>query len=136
MKEKIHLGLQGNGVTVWDSSREVNHDYPTIAHIDYNRTVTYREKVSEEAKREIEHFARYGNTHPVSQPEMLALRPIEDSSFMTDQEKDDFLRYYECSTEGIAHYIREAWDNSKPPMENVMLFHQWWGCRKVTDYLG
>lgn len=127
MKETIHFGHMGNGVTVWDSSREVNHDYPTVAHISYERTVSYRETVSPEARRRIENFARYGNmsvSH--TQPDTLALRPLSGSSFMSTEEKECFLRDYECSTDGVEPFIRQGWDDAKTPMENLSLFARWW----------
>lgn len=78
MKEKLEYGFLGNGITVWDASRTIDQDYPTLAHIDYDRTISYYGEVSEKAKTKIEHFARYGNMSVSQcQPETMALRPVE-----------------------------------------------------------
>lgn len=134
MKDEIHFGSMGNGITVWDAARTRNGDYLTVAHIDYNRTVKYYEKVSQEAKNRIENFARYENSHPVSQPEMLALCPI-NSAFMSPEEKDGYLRDHNCSADGIERFISEIWDDTKTPPENLTLFRQWWNNGTVNEYL-
>lgn len=120
MKEKLGFGHLGNGITFWDSSRRV-------AHIDYDRKVTYREEVSLEAKLKIERFARYENMSvSQTQQDVFALRPIDYSSFMSKAEKDDFLRDYGCSAAGVEPFIQGMWDDTKSPMENLELFRQWW----------
>lgn len=43
MAEELHFGHLGNGVTVWDSCREVDYDYSTVAYISCKRSVLYRE---------------------------------------------------------------------------------------------
>lgn len=134
MKEDIHFSFMGNGITVWDATRTRNGDYLTVAHIDYNRTVKYYGKVSQEAKNRIENFAKYENSHPVSQPQMLALCPI-NSVFMSPEEKDGYLRNHNCSTDGIGRFISQAWDNTKTPRENISLFQQWWNNDIVNEYL-
>lgn len=134
MKEDIHFSFMGNGITVWDATRTRNGDYLTVAHIDYNRTVKYYGKVSQEAKNRIENFAKYENSHPVSQPQMLALCPI-NSAFMSPEEKDGYLRNHNCSTGGIGRFISQAWDNTKTPRENISLFQQWWNNDIVNEYL-
>lgn len=134
MKEDIHFSFMGNGITVWDATRSRNGDYLTVAHIDYNRTVKYYGKVSQEAKNRIENFARYENSHPVSQPQMLALCPI-NSAFMSPEEKDSYLRNHDCSADGIERFISQAWDNTKTPRENISLFQQWWNNDIVNEYL-
>lgn len=136
MKEKLGFGFMGNGITVWDSSREVNHDYPTVAHISYDRTVKYYEELSPGAKRRIENFAKYENSHPVSQPEMLALRPLNGSAFMSSGEKGCYLRDNDCSADGIREFLRDAWDDTKTPPENLKLYQEWWKNGKAEEYLG
>lgn len=134
MKEEIHFSFMGNGITVWDASRTRNGDYLTVAHIDYNRTVKYYGRVSLEAKKRIENFAKYENSHPVSQPEMLALCPI-NSAFMSLEEKDNYLRNYDCGADGISRFISEVWDDTKTPPKNLTLFRQWWNNDIVNEYL-
>jgi hypothetical protein len=127
MKEEIHFGFMGNGITVWDAGRTRNGDYLTVAHISYERSVKFYEDVSPGARRQIENFAKYGNTHPVSQPEMLALRPLKGSAFMSSGEKGRYLRDndFECPTEYITSFLREVWDDTKTPPENLIRFKEW-----------
>lgn len=134
MKEEIHFSSMGNGITVWDASRTLNGDYLTVAHIDYNRAVKYYGRVSLEAKNRIENFAKYENSQPVSQPEMLALCPI-NSAFMSLEEKDNYLRNHDCGADGISRFISEVWDDTKTPPENLTLFRQWWNNDIVNEYL-
>ncbi|MCD8252722.1 MAG: hypothetical protein LUD40_12355 [Phocaeicola dorei] len=134
MKEDINFASMGNGITVWDANRTRNGDYLTVAHIDYNRTVKYYKRISPGAKTRIENFARYENSHPVSQPEMPALCPI-NSAFMSTEEKDSYLRNHDCSADGIKRFISEIWDETKTPRENLTLFQQWWNNKVVNEYL-
>lgn len=137
MKEKLGFGHLGNGVTIWDSLREVNGDYLTLAHIAYDRRATYYQEVSPEAKTRIDNFARYGNmTVSVTQPDTFALQPLSGSAFMSPTEKTRFLRDYQCSADGVEPFIRMAWDDTLPPLENLALFHQWWADGKAREYLG
>lgn len=137
MKEKLGFGHLGNGITIWDSSREVNNDYPTVAHISYDRKVTYYAKVSPEARVRIENCARYENSSAsVTQPEILVLQPLVGSAFMSSENKDCFLRDYGCSADGVEPFIREMWDNTKSPLENLKLFRQWWTEGKRAELLG
>lgn len=134
-KEEIHFGSMGNGITVWDAVRTRNGDYLTVAHISYDRKVTFREKVSPGARRRIENFAKYHNSHPVSQPEKLALCPIKGSAFMSSEEKGCYLRDNECSADGIKRFLQEAWNDTKTPPENLALFREWWSNGVVDEYL-
>lgn len=60
-EENLLFHHKGNGVTVCDSLRMEYGDYMTVAHIAYDRTITYYNSVSSEGKERIKHFARYGN---------------------------------------------------------------------------
>ena len=88
MKENLGFGFLGNGITVWDANKIRNNDYLTVAHINYDRTVEYLEELSPEAMRRIEDFAKYENLHPVSQPDVSALEPLQDSVVITDEEEE------------------------------------------------
>lgn len=136
MKEKLGFGHMGNGVVVWDSGREVNHDYPKVAHISYDRTVNYYENISSEAKAKIENFARYDNMSISVTQQAPVLRPLDGSAFMSPEEKGCFLQDYGCSADGVMPFIREAWDDAKLPMENLELFRQWWASGKAEEFLG
>lgn len=115
MKEKLDFGFLGNGVTVCDTSRTIGGDYPVVAHIDYDRTVTYYEELSPDARCRIEHFAGYENIHPVSQPEMLALKPLENPAPMPE-EADKPLAITDDEEEVI-----EVWTT---PRTNPKMFHR------------
>ncbi|WP_230201895.1 hypothetical protein [Bacteroides neonati] len=79
-QEELMFGHLGNGVTVCDRLREENGDYLTVAHISYERGVTYYKTVSEEGKQRIERFAQAGNmTQSATQPHPV-LKPIASQS--------------------------------------------------------
>lgn len=72
------FGHLGNGVTVCDRLREENGDYMTVAHISYERGITYYNTISEEGKQRIENFAQAENmTKSATQPYQV-LNPISD----------------------------------------------------------
>lgn len=101
----------------------------------YDRKVTFREKVSSGARRRIENFAKYHNSHPVSLPDKPTLHPIKGSAFMSSGEKGCYLRDKECSADGIKRFLQEAWDDTKTPPENLALFREWWSNGVVDEYL-
>lgn len=135
MKEEIHFGFMGNGITVWDASRTRNGDYLTVAHISYERSVKFYEDVSPGARRQIEIFAKYENLHPVSQPEIQALKPLKGSAFMSHGEKGCYLRDndHECPTEYITYFLSEVWNECRTPLENKSIFQQWRTDRKSPE---
>lgn len=57
MKEDLMFCYLGNGLTVCDRNREKNNDYLTVAHIAENGKISWREKVSMEARERIERQA-------------------------------------------------------------------------------
>ena len=137
MKEEIHFGSMGNGITVWDSTRTRNNDYLTVAHISYDRKVTFYEKVDPGARRLIENFAKYSNSHPASQPYKMALSPINGSAFMSSGQRGCYLRDYEnyCATENIKRFLQEKWDATKTPPENLAMFREWLSDEASDDNL-
>ncbi len=67
----LGFGHLGNGMTVWDRTREVNHDYLKVAHISPERVVKYYAPVSATQRAAIESCAK--NDDPsasVCQPEV------------------------------------------------------------------
>lgn len=80
MKEDLMFCSMGNGITVCDRNREKHCDYKTVAHIGYNRDITYYDrKMSPEAVGCIERFAKYNNS-PASQTQPYpVLKPVEFS---------------------------------------------------------
>jgi hypothetical protein len=73
-KENLMFSHLGNGVTVCDR----NNDYKKVAHIDYQRKVTYcTQDLSYVAKLEIDDLATYGNMAvSATQPDAYALCPL------------------------------------------------------------
>jgi hypothetical protein len=72
--ENLMYGHLGNGVTIWDR----NNDYVKVAHIDYQRNVTFcKQDISYSAKLEIDDLATYGNMAvSATQPDTYALCPL------------------------------------------------------------
>ena len=79
LKEDLMFSHMGNGVTVCDKNREKNNDYLTVAHISYDRTVSFNtKKLSEESKMKIESFAKNENmTVSAAQQDCYALCPLK-----------------------------------------------------------
>ena len=115
---------------------EVNHDYPTVAHISYERAVSYREKVSPEARQRIEHFARYENMDISYTQHIPALRPIADSAFMSPGGEGFVPAGLRMQRRRIEPFIRDVWDDTKPPLENLDIFRQWWTDGGPKKYIG
>lgn len=79
-QEELMFGHLGNGVTVCDRLREENGDYMKVAHISYERGITYYNTISEEGKQRIERFVQADNMNQsVTQP-YLVLKPINSQS--------------------------------------------------------
>jgi len=57
MKRKIVYGHMGNGVTVWDELAEEL----IVAHIDVDRTITYRLGLEKVYKEQIKFIAKHSN---------------------------------------------------------------------------
>lgn len=85
MKENLGFGHLGNGVTVWDRTREDNGDYLTVAHISYDRTVSYYVKdISKEDKAKIERFAKFDNMRVSATQDGFVLQPVLPLRFLYD----------------------------------------------------
>ncbi len=79
-QEELMFGHLGNGVTVCDRLRDENGDYMTVAHISYERGITYYNTVSEEGKQRIERFAQADNTTKSDTQPHPVLKPIASQS--------------------------------------------------------
>ena len=78
MKRKFELGhgSLGNGITVWNSAKEVNGDYEGIAHINRDRKIEYWvENLPAEVIAYVEDIANNSNPSvSTSQPEQKVFR--------------------------------------------------------------
>lgn len=57
--------------------RKERGDYMNVAHISYERSVTYCNPVSEEGRKRLEYFAKYDNMTRSTTQSQLVLKPIE-----------------------------------------------------------
>lgn len=91
MKEDLMYCCLGNGISVCDRNREEDSDYRTVAHIGYNRDVTYYDrKMSREALRSIERYAKYGNASASVTQLRPALKPVKFSQMDVSELKGIF----------------------------------------------
>lgn len=75
-KNSLMFCHMGNGISVCDRCREEYGDYMKVAHISYERQVTYRNSVSDSDRAKIEEFAKSDNmTQSATQPYPV-LKPI------------------------------------------------------------
>jgi hypothetical protein len=76
--ENLMFGHLGNGVVICDRNRRKQGDYMTVAHISYDRSVSYYTDIlTEEAKYVIEDFARNRNMAiSANNPDEYALCPL------------------------------------------------------------
>ena len=59
LASNLGFGSLGNGITVYDRTREENGDYICVAHISIDRVVSYRKhRLSAEQREAIESFAK------------------------------------------------------------------------------
>ena len=57
--EDLGFGHLGNGLSVWDRTREENRDYLMVAHIRHDRSIAWREHpLSNEQRAFIERLAK------------------------------------------------------------------------------
>lgn len=87
MKEKLLFMSRGSGISVCDKNREENNDYLNVAHISYNRKITYHtQDLSLDAMSAIEDFATFENTSiSASQKDIYALHPLNYKQFSFDR---------------------------------------------------
>ncbi len=93
MKEDLMFCSMGNGITIADRNQEEHCDYKTVAHIGYNRDITYYDKkMSQEAIDCIERFARYNNSSASQTQPYPVLKPVEFSKIDMQELKGIFNR--------------------------------------------
>jgi len=79
------FAFKGNGVTICDRNRLKHNDYMTVAHIGYDRTITYyTDELSDDAKMSIENFAKFDNMSiSLLQSDTYALCPLTNNNLKT-----------------------------------------------------
>lgn len=93
MKEDLMFCSMGNGITIADRNQEKYSDYKTVAHIGYNRDITYYDKkMSKEAIDCIERFAKYNNSSASQTQPYPVLKPVEFSKMDVQELKRMFNR--------------------------------------------
>lgn len=93
MKEDLMFCSLGNGITICDRNREEYCDYKIVAHISYNRDITYYDKkMSSQAVACIERFARYNNSSASQTQPYPVLKPVEFSKIDVQELKGIFTR--------------------------------------------
>jgi hypothetical protein len=96
MKEDLMFCSMGNGITITGRNREEYRDYKTVAHIGYNRNITYYDKtLSREAVSCIERFAQYGNSQASQIQPYPVLKPVGFSKIDVQELKGIFSRILE-----------------------------------------
>lgn len=79
-QEQVMFTFRGNCVGVCDKSREKYEDYLSLAHISYDREITYYTEVSDYASERIEKFAKENNISNINgEPTYSALKPITNN---------------------------------------------------------
>ena len=93
MKEDLMFCSMGNGITIADRNQEEYSDYKTVAHIGYNRDITYYDKkMTREAVDCIEWFAKYNNSSASQTQPYPVLKPVEFSMIDIQELKGIFSR--------------------------------------------
>lgn len=79
-QEQLMFTFRGNGVGVCDKSREEYGDYISLAHISYERKITYYTEVSDNARARIEKFVKEDNISNINGlASYSALKPIQNN---------------------------------------------------------
>lgn len=93
MKESLMFCSMGNGITIADRNQEECSDYKIVAHIGYNRDITYYDKkMTREAVECIERFAIYNNSSASQTQPYPVLKPVEFSKIDVQELKRIFCR--------------------------------------------
>ncbi|WP_185154004.1 hypothetical protein [Dysgonomonas sp. ZJ709] len=91
MKEDLGFGHMGNGITVWDRNQLESNDFKTVAHIGYEREISYYdENLTEEAITRIENFAKRENSCASFMQAYPVLKPIRFTEMKVEEIKELF----------------------------------------------
>lgn len=130
MKEDLMFCSMGNGVTIADRNREEHSDYKTVAHIGYNRDISFYDKeISPEAVASIESFAKYNNSSASQTQPYPVLKPVEFSKMDVQEVKGIFSRI--LSLNSMDANIEVA---SCPDMGYIVLFAKKESCMFLSEY--
>jgi hypothetical protein len=75
--EALRFGHKGNGVTVYVTNHEANHDYLTIAHISEDRKLKWYYECDNETRAKVERFAACDNMTRSATQKDLVLTPVK-----------------------------------------------------------
>lgn len=74
---KLHHAHMGNGITVWNAARLIDGDFENVAHISWDRQITWRTKyVTQGVIDYVEALAKRGS-YPISASQQgLAIKQL------------------------------------------------------------
>lgn len=130
MKEDLMFCSRGNGVSVADRNREEHGDYQTVAHIGYNRNITYYDNnLSQEALTCIDRFSKYSNFSVSQTQPYPVLKPIEFSKIDVCELKVIFIQVLKFQFEEINIEVASC-----PDMGYIIVFTNKESCRFLSEY--
>jgi len=130
MKEDLMFCSMGNGITICDRNREEHSDYKTVAHIGYNRDITYYEKgLSREAISSIEQYARYNNSAASQTQHCPVLKPVEFSKLDVQELKGIFTRVLRLRFKDVGIEVASC-----PDMGYITVFSNKESCMFLSEY--
>jgi len=106
----IHFGLLGHGITCYDTSRMVNGDYPTVAHISNGGNIKYysddlsandKRLIEEQAARQKRKFIEEWNKLPIESRYNRLLDAADEMNRFADVIHSDL-----SSEEAVAKFER------------------------------
>lgn len=149
--EDLGFGSLGNGITVWDKTRERSGDYAKVAHIATDRKIEYTHlPISEEQRAEVERYARQEdprasttqetkvfNCPPLemSLEEFLVLNRNEESYHIA-QITNKYDKTFEPARRDLQMFydLVKQYDQNKGPRVGDFLHHPLGYTRLVQDW--
>lgn len=130
MKEDLMFGSLGNGITVADRNQEEHNDYKTVAHIAYNRDITYYDKkMTPEAMKSIEYYAKYGNSSVSATQLYPVLKPAEFSKIDVQELKEILIHILKLQFEEVNIEVASC-----PDMGYILVFTNQEACEFLSEY--
>lgn len=134
MKENLMFCSLGNGISICDRNREEHCDYKTVAHIAYNRDITYYDKkMSQEAVDCIEGFAKYNNSSASQTQPYPVLRPVKFSKMDVNELEGLFKLLLEAYPQFAGAKLEVA---TFPACEKIIIYSTKEVCAFFGEYYG